>query len=153
MGVVAPLCRRASGCCIVRLCRASTDSRTPVVAGKAVERAFAVEVFQCGLPLTVPSFLKLLRLMPRLLQPNAACRPAKPSACPLKTGTTLPGGKAAVSLRLRRADRNVYRKWTSEYTDIDTLSYHMDTGTLRNIPTICPHAHYSFRYGHIELST
>lgn len=44
--------------------------------------------------------------------PDAACRPAKPSACPLKTGTTPPGGKAASSLRLRRADRKGHQKWT-----------------------------------------
>ena len=61
---------------------------------------------------TPPDALSYSALCPRLLQPYAACRPAKPSACPLKTGTTPPGGKAAVSLRLRRADRNGHRKWT-----------------------------------------
>ena len=68
----------------------------------------------------VPDFPKLLRLMPEVTPPcasvhsppDAACRPAKPSACPLKTGTTPPGGKAAGSLRLRRADRKGHQKWT-----------------------------------------
>jgi len=59
----------------------------------------------------VPDFPKLLQpCASDYSPPRAACRPAKPSACPLKTGTTLPGGKAAVSLRLRRADGNGHRK-------------------------------------------
>lgn len=43
--------------------------------------------------------------------PCPACRPAKPRAWRLKTATTLPGGKAAGSLRLRRADRKGHQKW------------------------------------------
>lgn len=34
MGVSLPLCRRASGCCIVRLWRVTANSRTPVVAAR-----------------------------------------------------------------------------------------------------------------------
>ena len=104
----------------------------PGRGGKAGERAFNQEVSRDGLPASVRSF-------PKLLQPYAACRPAKPSACPLKTGTTPPGGKAAVSLRLRLADRTERRRWTCEYTDIDTLSYPYGHGYLTeytyNIPT------------------
>ena len=67
----------------------------------------------------VPDFPKLLRLMPEVTPPcasvhsppDAACRPAKPRAWRLKTATTLPGGKAAGSLRLRRADRKGHQKW------------------------------------------
>ena len=86
----------------------------------------------------VPDFPKLLRLMPEVTPPcasvhsppDAACRPAKPSACPLKTGTTPPGGKAAVSLRLRRADSIYYRygqciphAWTSHTTRMDSVCH------------------------------
>ena len=62
--------------------------------------------------------------------PDAACRPAKPRAWRLKTATTLPGGKAAVSLRLWRADSIYYRygqciphTWTSHTTRMDSVCH------------------------------
>lgn len=130
----------------MRLCRFSAYSRTPVVAARRgsgrLIRKFPVMGFrlQSGVFRSYsPDALSHSALCPKLLQPYAACRPAKPSACPLKTGTTPPGGKAAVSLRLRRADRTERRRWTCEYTDIDTLSYPYGHGYLTeytyNIPT------------------
>ena len=78
MGVGLPLCRRASGRCIVRLCKAFGSLSRPGRGGKAGERAFTQEVLRCGLPLTVRSFPKLLRLVPafipRLVPP--AVRPS-----------------------------------------------------------------------------
>ena len=52
MSTRLPLCRRASGRCIVRLCRAFGSLSRPGRGGKAGERAFTREVFRCGLPLT-----------------------------------------------------------------------------------------------------
>ncbi|MEQ3238092.1 hypothetical protein, partial [Bacteroides cellulosilyticus] len=91
MGVCLPLCRRASGRCIVRLCRASAHSRAPVVAARRGSGRLIRKFPGVGFRLQSGGFRsysalcpKSLRLMPevtpalrRLPSGQAQCVPAE----------------------------------------------------------------------------
>ena len=93
-----------------------------------------------------PDFPKLLRLMPEVTPPCAcvhsppcpACRPAKPRAWRLKTATTLPGGKAAIFLRLRREYTIIPSIWTAHTTRMDTITYGIRIQTYSHVHSSFP---------------